>query len=255
MPHHAGQRVQLVVGIDVAVHPRQQPLPQRWSRTGRTVGLGLAREPAQPFPVDVGRLVVQRDRHVERVPGDDDVGGPGVKRHAVERRVGLDEPAVLLGGEPVVHLRTRRDQPVQPRRELRQRSRQLRGLEHQQRADHLHPRRAALGPCADHDVALPEREAKPSAAVLVGGSVTRRRRRYLGHPTEPSHNAPAAARSASLSRREPGRGRGRRQAGQLRRPLGSVRVSMTSCAITRTLRFCSWEYRRSTPNACSDVSP
>ena len=44
--------------------------------------------------------------------------------------------------------------------------------EDQQRADHLHPGRAALGPGADHDVAVAEREAGPAGAVLVVGSVT-----------------------------------------------------------------------------------
>src|SRR5580704_9010618 len=53
-------------------------------------------------------------------------------------------------------------------------------LEDQQRADHLHPGRAGLGPRADHDVAVTVREAEPPGAVLIRGLIAERR---AGHPT------------------------------------------------------------------------
>jgi hypothetical protein len=65
--------------------------------------------------VEVVALVVQGHRHVERMPGDHDVGGLPVQRYSIERGMGLDEPAMLLGRQPRIHLVAGCDQPVQPR--------------------------------------------------------------------------------------------------------------------------------------------
>ena len=123
--------------------------------------------PELPHPVHVEVLVVMLhgDRDVPRVTTDDDVGGPGIERQPVERGVGLDEPPVVLR---VVHRHDVVDRArlhVEPRRELAERSRELRAVEDEQGAEHLGPRRAALGWRADHDVARPEPEAQPAVAV------------------------------------------------------------------------------------------
>ena len=75
---------------------------------------------------------------------------------------------MALRGQVRRQLVPREDEPVDPRREPRQGRRQIRGLEDEQRADHLHPRGAALRPGADHDVAGSVREVEPAGAVLVG---------------------------------------------------------------------------------------
>ena len=150
---------------------------------------------------DVGRVaddfVVAAERHerVERMPGRDDIGDPGVERNPVERRMRLDEAPVRLLGQLGIHEIKRHDQVIQPRREVPERIRQLGCLEDQQRADHLHPGRPGLAPGADHDVARPEAEAEPPAAVLV---------RRLIVDRAGGHAASVAADSASGSPHEEG---------------------------------------------------
>ena len=79
----------------LSIQPRSQSR-ERQPRGGRgCVGAGWPVSCGDPLPVEVVALVVERDGHVERVPGDHDVRGPRVERHAVERGVGLDEPPVL----------------------------------------------------------------------------------------------------------------------------------------------------------------
>src|SRR5208283_3835427 len=112
------------------------------------------------------------------MPGRHYVGGSGVEGNPVQRRVGLDEPPVVLSGEPGIYLFGRGDQMIQPGRQLRQRGRELWCLKDQQGTDHLHPGRAGLGPAADHDVAVSEREAEPPSAVLVGRLITERDARH-----------------------------------------------------------------------------
>ena len=129
---------------------------------------------AHALPVQVGALVVERDGHVEGMAGDDDVGRPGIDDHAVEGGVRLEEPPVVLRGQAGEELVLRLDQPVQPRGQLTEGRGQVGRLEDQQGADHLHPRRAALGPGADDDVAGPEGELGPAPAVLVGRPVAER---------------------------------------------------------------------------------
>ena len=152
---------------------------QRRARPWRPGRLGLAGQLPEPRAVDVVALVVERHGHVERMPGRHDVGGARIEGNPVQRRMCLDEPPVLLGGKLGIHLLARHDQVIQPRRELRERGREFWCLEDQQCADHLHPRRPGLGPGADHDVAVPEREAEPPGAVLVWGLVAER---DAGHP-------------------------------------------------------------------------
>ena len=50
-------------------------------------------------PVEVGALVVQRDRHVQRLSGHHEIHRPSVDRQPVERSVRLDDPAPGLGIE------------------------------------------------------------------------------------------------------------------------------------------------------------
>jgi hypothetical protein len=85
---------------------------QRQSRLRWLCRLGLTRELAHPGPVDVVALVAQRHDHVERVAGSHEVRRAVVDRDPVQWRVGLDEPSMAL-------------------------RRRFRGLEDQQRADHL----------------------------------------------------------------------------------------------------------------------
>ena len=177
--HDARQGVELGPRIHHRADPAQDPFPQRGPGRSRVEASRLPRELAHPLAVDVGTVVVERHRHVEGVPGDHDVGGPGVEGDPVERCVGLDHPAVILRVEPRVHLLLRGDEPVQPRGKLRQRRGQVRRLEDQQGADHLHPCRPALGPGADDDVTLAEPETGPPRAVLVRRPVADR---HPGHP-------------------------------------------------------------------------
>jgi hypothetical protein len=65
-------------------------------------------------------FVVTAERHerVERMPGRNDIGDPGVERNPVKRRVRLDEAPVLLLGQQAI-LEIKRDaQVIQPRREV-----------------------------------------------------------------------------------------------------------------------------------------
>ena len=72
-------------------------------------------ERADAFAIEVVALVVQRHRHVERVPRDHDEGGARVEGDPVERRVRLEEPPVLLRREPSVEVVTRSSEPIEPR--------------------------------------------------------------------------------------------------------------------------------------------
>jgi len=113
-------------------------------------------------------LVVQRHESIERMPGRHDIGDPGVGRNPAERRVRLDEAPVPLCVKLGVYALLRRGRAVQPRRKAPERIRQVRRPEDQQCANHLHPGRPGLARGADHDVAGPEAEAEPPAAVLAG---------------------------------------------------------------------------------------
>ncbi len=195
---HADERVHLLLRACLGGGPGHEPVVQRrpvHPRSRRRPG-----ERCQPLPVDVVALVVQRHGQVERVPGDHDIGRARVERDPVERGVRLDDPPVLLGLEPAYDVLDGLDRVVEPRREHRQRRRQVRRPEHQQRADHLHPGRAALRPRADHDVAVAEPEVLPAGAVLVGRDVAKRCRAHPGTlatavPARPRcgkrHSAPA----------------------------------------------------------------
>ena len=116
--------------------------------------------------------------------------------HPVERRVGLDEPAVRLGVQVGEHVVRVAGQHVEPRREHVERQRKLVGLEHEQRADHLRPRRAALGGRADDDVAGPELEAVPAVAVGDQTAVAR----PFGHGAHAREGQISEARPADLGR-------------------------------------------------------
>ena len=73
-------------------------------------------------------MMAQRHVGVERVPSRHDIGDAGVERDPVQRRMRLDESAVALFGELVVHEVMRHRHVVQPRREPPERIRQLRRL-------------------------------------------------------------------------------------------------------------------------------
>jgi hypothetical protein len=208
MPHHARQGVELLARPAVPVDPGKQPIPQRRSHRGAHRRSISSCELAHALPIEVVTLVIERDRHVERVPRDDEVGRPCVDRNPIERRVRLDEPPVTLSRELRVDLVARRDQPVEPRRQRRERRRQVGRPEHQKRADHLHPRGAALRSSTDHDVAVPEREPKPPATVLV--------RRPVPHGRQLTH----LISRRSAARRGAGGAGGRASRGAWRRRVG-----------------------------------
>ncbi len=111
-------------------------------------------------------MVVPRDGDIAWVAADAHIGDPLVSRQAVERRMGLDEPAMALRVEQREDILATLGEHVELRGDLRQRPVKQGGLEDQQRADHLHPGGAALGRCADHDVAGPKHESVPARAVL-----------------------------------------------------------------------------------------
>ena len=134
-------------------------------RCGLLAGL---EERADVHVVDV---VVDRQRNVAGVAPDADVGDRRIVGYPVERRVGLDEPAVRLGLQVREHLRAGAGHHVDPRREPVQRERELRFLQDEQRADHLRPRRPALRRRSDDDVAGSKLEAVPAVAVVHGPDV------------------------------------------------------------------------------------
>ncbi len=117
---------------------------------------------------DQAVLVVHRHERVDRIAGRHDVADPVVGGNPGERCVRLDEAPVSLRGQLGVDVLGWHVRSVQPRRQPPQWSRQVRRLENQQRADHLHPGRPGLARGADHNVAGPEAEAQPPAAVLAG---------------------------------------------------------------------------------------
>ena len=134
---------------------------------GRGAQLQEARE------VHVGGVMLERDGDVARIAADHEIRGVGVQRKAVEGRVRLDEAAMRLGGERRRHLGERAGAHVEPRRDLVERRRERGPVEDQERAQHLHPRGAALRRGADHDVARTEREPVPAAAVGDDRAVAR----------------------------------------------------------------------------------
>ena len=160
------------------------------ARSRRTFRLRLSRELTQALAVDVVTLMVERYRHVERVPTCHEVGGARVFGYSVERCVRLDEPPVTLFGELGVDVFAWRDQPVEPGRQIGEPGWEIRALEDQEGAYHLDPRRPALRSRADDDVAFPERKPDPATAVLVRRSVSKRLRR--------SRFAQAATATSSL---------------------------------------------------------
>jgi hypothetical protein len=89
--------------------------------------------------------------------------------------VGLDESPMVLRGEFGEHALDRLGLHVEPGRQSCQWARQVRILEDQQRALHLHPRRSALCGCGDDDVAVPKLEAVPSPAVHDQASIAPQR--------------------------------------------------------------------------------
>ena len=113
-------------------------------------------------------VVVDRQRNVAGVTPYADVGDRRIVGYPVERRVGLDEPAVRLGLQVREHLRAGPGHHVDPRREPVQRERELRFLQDEQRADHLRPRRPALRRRSDDDVARAKLKAVPAVAVVDG---------------------------------------------------------------------------------------
>lgn len=133
-------------------------------------------------------LVVQRHERVERMPGRRDIRDPGVGRNLVQRRVRLDEAPVPLPGEVGVYKLRRQGRAVQPGREAPERIRQIRRLEDEQCANHLHPGRPGLGQGAYHDVAGPETEAKPPAAVVAARLTADRGRGHAGSVARAGRN-------------------------------------------------------------------
>ncbi len=194
MEHRPGQRVEPGAGIALPVDEAQQPLVQRGQ--GRAVLLGLPGELGHAAAIDVVTVVVQGDGHVERVASDDDVGGAGVQRHAVERGMGLDDTAVRLGGQAREDVLLGLDQPVQPGGQPAEAIGQLGPAEHQQETDHLDPGGARLRPGAHHDVAGAEGKVPPAGAVLVGRRVVPQGCRgtagFSGSVTFPSHGTSIA---------------------------------------------------------------
>ncbi len=150
--------------------------------------------------VHVVYVAGHRQHDVAGVTPDADVRDCRIVGYPVEGGVGLDEPAVHLGCQVGEHLRAGAGHHVDPRRECVQRERQLRFLQHEQRADHLCPRRPALWRRADDDVATTELEAVPAAAVIDGPLVTAHSR----HPR--SRSGPVRPRSGTAAR-HPAEGR------------------------------------------------
>ena len=209
--HGAGEGVEPLPGIALPVDEPHQPLVQRWE--GRAPGLGVPGELRHAPAVDVGAVVVERDRHVERVAAHHDVGHPVVERHAVERGVRLDDAPTLLRGQAGEHLVDRPDQVVEPGGEDGEAIGQVHFAVDEQEADHLDPGGAGLGPGADHDVARPEGKAPPAGAVLVGRGVAvagcgRRRRARRSVPVVTHASSIADGVPAAPWPRQPLRTRG-----------------------------------------------
>ena len=152
-------------GSPSPLDPSPQPLVERAAGRRLAGRLGAARQLAPSAPGRGCRPGGRATPPCRAGGGPPRCTSPGVERQPVERGVGLDEPPVLLG----------RRAGRRPRRvgstsqsshgdSSRQRRRQVRCLEHEQRADHLHPRGAALGPGADDDVA--GRNGNPSQRAL-----------------------------------------------------------------------------------------
>ena len=142
-------------------------------------------------------VVVPGDGNITWVAPDRDVGHPRVERQTVERRVGFDEPSVLLRCEFGEHALDRLRLHVEPGRQSREGTRQVRVSKDQQRTLHLHPRRAALGRCRDDDVAITKLEAVPTPAVHDEVSVPSP---HLAHVPPPTTTSSAGTH---VSRRSP----------------------------------------------------
>jgi hypothetical protein len=100
MPHYATNRVHLVEMRSIVIDPPDQPFVKWRPRLGDVNRWLLSRELANALAINVVALVVQRYRHVEGVTGYDDIGGALIDRQSVERGVGFNEPAMLLGLKP-----------------------------------------------------------------------------------------------------------------------------------------------------------
>jgi hypothetical protein len=118
VPHDSGKRVELLFRVRVALDPSSQPLLEGTPGTPLR-NPWLTDELGEAFAVEVGCLVIEGHGHVERVTCHHDVADLGLEREPVQRRVRLDESAMLLGGEGGEDLFVRRYEPVEPGRQLR----------------------------------------------------------------------------------------------------------------------------------------
>ena len=154
------------------------PRPEPFELGFETLGWAIGKELGEVIETDGGRacaeerievhvvhVVLPGERDITRITTDGDVGDVRVVRETVERGMGLDEPAMGLHAEVGDHVVSFARQHVEPRGDEIQRLVEGRCLEHEQRADHLHPRRTALRRRADDDVVGPEFEAFPTRTI------------------------------------------------------------------------------------------
>ena len=125
--------------------------------------------------VHVLHVVTVRQRHVARVSAHTDVGHPLVERQSVQRRVGLDEPAVLLSVQIAHDIGQGPGEHVEPGRDKIQRGGECPLSENQQRADHLQPGDPAFDRRAEDDVAVAESKPVPPRAIRDHGPIPRER--------------------------------------------------------------------------------
>jgi hypothetical protein len=174
MVERAAETAELLLDGGVVVDPRPEALDGIVRPGRRAVGhqLGEVIEPHGGRPcaddgidVHVLGVVVPRQPDITGVAPDADVGDPLVVGQPVERGVALDEPPVRLPGEGREDVLDGVGLHVDPGRQLGERSGEVRVLEDQERADHLHPGSAGLGRCRDDDVVVAELEPLPASAV------------------------------------------------------------------------------------------
>ena len=183
VPGDPRQVVEILPRVEVHLDPCEQRVVQR-RRRRRRAGWCVPGQLGPAGAIEVELLVVERHCGIERVPRHHDVRDAIVERDAVEGRVRLDESTVGLRVECGDDLVDRAGRPVEPRREVGDRRRQLGRAEHEQRADVLHPRRAVLRARTDDDVAVTELEPVPARTVLVRGRVPVRRGYHGGERTD-----------------------------------------------------------------------
>ena len=160
---HASARCHITPGSESSslrgsascVDPREQPLPQRRSRRGGPVGRGLAgqlahRARGRGCPPG-GRATPPCRAGAARPRCRSTRGSSGIPSSGVwvlmNRRWCCAVEAARTSRRPALTSQSSHGDSSDERRG------QVGGLEHQQRADHLHPGRAALRPGADDDVA------------------------------------------------------------------------------------------------------